>query len=590
MKLFTLNFLLVFVLSFACFAKDKKNEFNSLEMEVDENFLYLPINNDASYRDVKITTDDGNVIFNEAVMLCAGKAKWYAPVDVSKYKGKKIKVEYQGKNFIGEPIILLSSNVFSRDYSADVGRPKFHITATNGVLGSSSGLFYYKGNYYAFILQNPKLLTPDGSFHLALWKSSDMVNWYVVESTSFFQSLITAPASVCVDNNNHSGFFDESGKGVIFACTNNQNQTFIAFADNLTNIKYFNNASAVIEGEGKWPFIFFNEDSKLWTIVRTETSTDGKSKVAIYVSEDLKKWTYASDAFFDIGDTNVNLVKIDVLGAGNEQKWVMLTGNGRYIVGNFDGKKFVQLSKKPINFFNGSISYVQTWANMPNNQILASATIEQPLSIMMHVKQDFVNSLSTPWKLNLVRISDGQFQLRASIADQIMEHVGVNTDASGGGMIFNSNTFTIPDAYANYCVYDGTFEVDKTSAITIEIGVGVFGYSIQNNEFFMRRLTNECGRWQVPVQRSLMIIPYKAIVDSYSAEVAWMAGDSVLMMGDSFLNPQQTFKVGAVGVTRILKLDIMPVFKNKVKDLREATRLMYINSYKSSNHTDSKQK
>ena len=69
-----------------------------------------------------------------------------------------------------------------------------------------------------------------------------------------------------------------------------------------------------------------------------------------------------------------------------------------------------------------------------------------------------------------------------------------------------------------------------------------------------------------------------------------MAGDSVLMMGDSFLNPQQTFKVGAVGVTRILKLDIMPVFKNKVKDLREATRLMYINSYKSSNHTDSKQK
>ncbi|MBO5255750.1 MAG: hypothetical protein J6B07_08020, partial [Opitutales bacterium] len=425
MKLFVLNFLLVFVLSVTCFAQDKKDIINSIEMEVDENFLYLPINNNASYRDVKITTDDGNVIFNETVMLGAGKAKWYAPVDVSKYKGKKIKIEYDTKNFIGEPIILLSSDVFSRDYSTDVGRPKFHITATNGVLGSSSGLFYYDGYYYAFILQNPKLLTPDGSFHLALWKSSDMVNWRIVESTSFFQSLITAPASAYVDNNNRTGLFEESGKGVVFACTDSKNKTFIAYASNLTDIKYLDKATPVLEGEGKWPFIFFNEDSNLWTIVRTETLADGKSKVAIYVSEDFKKWTYASSAFSDIGNTNVNLVKIDVLGAGNEQKWIMLTGNGKYIVGDFDGKNFVQLSKDPIDFFNGTISYIQTWANTPNNQVIATATIEQPLSVMMYIKQDFINSLSSPWKLNLVRVSDGNLQLRASIADQYMEHIGI---------------------------------------------------------------------------------------------------------------------------------------------------------------------
>ena len=212
---------------------------------------------------------------------------------------------------------------------------------------------------------------------------------------------------------------------------------------------------------------------------------------------------------------------------------------------------------------------------MPNNQVLATATIEQPIPVIMHIKQSFINSLSTPWKLNLVRISDGQIQLRASVAEQIMEHVGIYDDASGGGMLFTSNTFTIPNAYSNYCIYDGTVEVDKTFAVSVEIGVGVFGYSMQNNEFFMRRFTREFGRWKIPVSRKLMYIPFKAVVDTYSAEVSWLAGDVVLMMGDSFLNPQQTFKVGAVGTTQIVKLDVMPVFENKIKDLREASLHIY---------------
>ena len=42
------------------------------------------------------------------------------------------------------------------------------------------------------------------------------------------------------------------------------------------------------------------------------------------------------------------------------------------------------------------------------------------------------------------------------------------------------------------------------------------------------------------------------------------------MMGDSFINANQTVKVGAVGDTRILKLEKYPVFKSKIKDLRNA--------------------
>ena len=91
----------------------------------------------------------------------------------------------------------------------------------------------------------------------------------------------------------------------------------------------------------------------------------------------------------------------------------------------------------------------------------------------------------------------------------------------------------------------------------------------------MRRLTNEFGRWDMPVARKLMFIPFKAVVDSYSVEFQWLAGDIILMMGDSFINENQTVKVGAVGDTRIKELKMLPIFKSKVKDLRNAILEMY---------------
>ncbi|MBE6413154.1 MAG: glycoside hydrolase family 32 protein [Verrucomicrobiaceae bacterium] len=569
-----LKLLLFFVLAVNCLAQPK-SKYNVKEVEVDADFLLIPISAQSNYREIKITAEDESVIMNEAVMLATGKGQWYAPIDVSKYKGQKLKVAYRNDDFIGEPIILLGDGLFQHDYSKDIGRPKFHITATNGILGASSGLCYFNGNYYAYILQNPKLFSANGTFNLCLWKSSDLVNWSVVQSADLLKSVIKAPSSVYVDKSNKSKLFSINEHGLIFACTNENNNTFIAFASDPTKIKPYNNASPVLEGEGKWPYIFYNEDAKLWTILRTETLANGKGVVAIYVSEDFKKWEKTSTAFSDIGDSNVNLFKLDVIGKGNEQKWVMLSGEGKYIVGDFDGRTFKQTSPKALRIFSGTVSFVQVWNNVVNNQILATATIEQPISVMRHIKQGFINTLSIPWHLSLVRVSDGQIQLRANIPEQIMEHTGITTDVAGAEMTFYSNTFIVPNAYGNYCIYDGIFEVDKTLAVSVEVGVGAFGYSMQNSQYFMRRLTNEFGRWDMPVARKLMFIPFKAVVDSYSVEFQWLAGDIILMMGDSFINENQTVKVGAVGDTRIKELKMLPIFKSKVKDLRNAILEMY---------------
>ena len=568
-KIFTTLALILSVSS--GFAQQKSNT-TSIPLDIDADFLYLPISCEANYRLVRVVDENGVEVFCEPVMLASGKGQWFAPINVSSQKGRKLFVEFDNKDFIGEPIILLSDSVFSRDYSKDKGRPRYHISATNGALGSSSGLFFFEGKYYAYTLQNPKGMSMLGRFQLALWESADLVNWKTVDSASILKTKIVSPASAYVDNSNKSGLFSTKGKGIIFAASNEFNKTFLASAERVDDIKLVDDGKPVLEGEGKWPFLFYDKDSGLWTIVRTESNDGGKTNfVAIYVSKDLRKWEFVNKAFEGIANTNVNIASVGVVGADNQKKWILLAGDGSYVVGDFDGKTFKQISKKPLQIFAGLVSFVQAWSNMPNSNLVATATLIQPLPVMLHIKQHFVNTLSLPWQLDLVRVIGGEFQLRASVPSQVMEHIGFHKDAVGGDMFFRSNTFVLPEAYGNYCMYRGTFEVDNTSSVSFEVGTAVFGYDLDSHKFFMRRLLKDIASWDAPVKRSLKIIPHKTFVDSYSAEMAWVSGDIVLMMGDSFLNPEQTIKVGAAGVVRVSQLDMFPIFKNKIKTLRNAT-------------------
>ena len=554
---------------------NQKQKLSVYEIEIDADFLYLPVRANADYRMVSIKTADGKTVFEEPVMLDIGKGQWYAPIDVSMYKGQKLSVSFSSENMMGSPNILTSDSIFSRDYSQDRARPKFHISATDGIMGSSSGLFYFKGKYYAYILQNAKLFSPVGTFNLALWQSSDMVNWQAVIAPSLVKSKIHSPSSVYVDNDNQSTLF--ASNGIILAYSDENSQTCLAFSNNVIYFNYLNEAKPVLDGKGRWPQIFFNKQSKLWTLIRTEDISAEKCCVAIYVSNDLKKWERSDTVFTDIGNTNANLVQMSVEGGVSQQnKWVILTGTGQYIVGDFDGRTFKRLTKKPINIFAGNISFVQTWNAVPDSDVLASATITQPTVLMSHIEQGFMNTLSLPWRLTLVRVRGGEYQLRANIANQINEHIAFSYDAAGGTMEFNTNTFTIPDAYGNYCLYEGYATTARTTSyVKFEVGVAVFIYSIFEKKYQLQRITKEAGTWQAPIERPSKTVSFKAFVDSYSVEATWFAGDIVMMSGDSFINPEQTIKIGALGAVRLEELTRKPIYKNKINDLRNANYEIY---------------
>jgi fructan beta-fructosidase len=93
---------------------------------------------------------------------------------------------------------------------------------------------------------------------------------------------------------------------------------------------------------------------------------DGAARdVAFYTSPDLKKWTFASriEGFFECPD----LYPLPVDGDAKNVKWVLSAADGKYLVGKFDGTKFVKESGKHTLWY-GNFYAAQTYDSAPDGR------------------------------------------------------------------------------------------------------------------------------------------------------------------------------------------------------------------------------
>ena len=129
MKLFSRVLLPFIMICTSLCAEESKSpkKFSSFDIEVEKNFLLVPISAKAPYRDFEILDEASNPIGKYNAKLDSTIGDWNAEINVSKYKGRKIKFSYEddGK---GKPSIKQVDSVPSLDFARDTGRPKYHFT------------------------------------------------------------------------------------------------------------------------------------------------------------------------------------------------------------------------------------------------------------------------------------------------------------------------------------------------------------------------------------------------------------------------------------------------------------------------------
>lgn len=147
--------------------------------------------------------------------------------------------------------------------------------------------------------------------------------------------------------------FTSTGRGECIAYSNDGGRSWTEYDGN-----------PVVKHAGRDPKLIWHAPSKKW-IMAVYDETRGKRDVAFYASADLKKWEYQSriEGFFECPD----LYSLPVDGNAKNVKWVLSAADGHYLIGQFDGTKFVKESGKHQVWY-GNFYAAQTYDNAPDGR------------------------------------------------------------------------------------------------------------------------------------------------------------------------------------------------------------------------------
>ncbi|HEY3372206.1 MAG TPA: glycoside hydrolase family 32 protein [Prolixibacteraceae bacterium] len=294
-------------------------------------------------------------------------------------------------------------------------RPQFHFTPEKNWMNDPNGLVYYKGEYHLFYQHNP-FGKEWGYMHWGHAVSTDLVHWehlpiaLTPDNDSKDKELGTA-FSGCglVDQNNLTGlqkgdektillFYTSKGMGQRLAYSTDKGRTFL---------KYEKNPLIAFDetDDARDPKVFWHEPSKQYVMVlyRRPNNNDKLKGVSFYTSKNLLDWEFKNHVvgFFECPD----LVELPVNRRADDKKWVLFDGDGSYVIGQFDGEKFIAESTKIWSDYGKNYYATQTWSNIPESD---GRTIQ--IAWMKggeYTDMPFNGQMTFPCELSLTKYQEG---------------------------------------------------------------------------------------------------------------------------------------------------------------------------------------
>lgn len=365
------------------------SEQNIVSLDVTEDYLLLPIQDDAPEGKICVVKDNEQKGTLMNVRLARERVDSYVPFALSAYKGQHISIDIQGvpANALCWKELKMSDSFDMTN--KEMFRPVYHHTPVYGWMNDPNGMFYKDGVYHLYFQYNP-YGSVWGNMHWGHSTSTDLMHWN-------FEGCAIVPdawgaifsGSCVVDHNNTAGF----GKGAVVAFYTSakatpwgdvQSQSMAYSLDNgKTFTKYEGNPILTSsEKDFRDPKVFWYAPGKHWVMMLAVGQ-----HMEIYSSVNLKEWKKESEFGAMQGAHGgvwecPDLVEIPVEGT-REKKWVLICNlnpggpfggsAAQYFVGSFDGKKFVNESPTQTKWMDwGKDNYATvTWNNAPDGRCIA---------------------------------------------------------------------------------------------------------------------------------------------------------------------------------------------------------------------------
>ena len=254
-------------------------------------------------------------------------------------------------------------------------RPQIHFTPEKNWINDPNGLIFFEGEYHLFYQHNP-FGNEWGYMHWGHAIGTDLVHWQhqaiaiTPDNDSKDKENCTAwSGSAIVDNKNLLGLQKEDTPTLLAFYTSRACGQRIAYSTDKgrTWQKYEGNPIIAFDekDDARDPKVFWHDESQkyimlLWRMPDGEKSAQGFS---IYSSENLINWNFESHlpGFYECPD----LVKLPVNRRADDTRWVIFDGDGSYLIGDFDGKRFTPQTPKLPGDYGKNYYATQTFNNMP---------------------------------------------------------------------------------------------------------------------------------------------------------------------------------------------------------------------------------
>jgi sucrose-6-phosphate hydrolase SacC (GH32 family) len=254
-------------------------------------------------------------------------------------------------------------------------RPQFHFTPQKGWTNDPNGLVFYRGEYHLFFQHNP-FGTRWGNMTWGHAISRDLVHWKQLANAIEPDARGTIfSGSAVVDADNTAGLQSGEEKTLVAIYTaaggtspESKGQPFtqcLAYSNDRgrTWIKYSGNPVVPhMVGENRDPKVVWHEPTKHWIMA---LFLDGNT-YRFLASPNLKNWTILPDITVPGAAECPDFFEMAVENETSSTKWVWTGANDHYLIGAFDGRRFIPEVMTQPGHYGQNYYAVQTYSGLAN--------------------------------------------------------------------------------------------------------------------------------------------------------------------------------------------------------------------------------
>ncbi|MGZ0146961.1 glycoside hydrolase family 32 protein [Kribbella sp. WER1] len=346
-------------------------------------------------------------------------------------------------------------------------RGQFHFSSRRGWMNDVNAPLYYRGVYHLYFQHAPDSLVWD-TMHWGHATSGDLVHWEqhpVALDPKVHPGDLWSGGGV-VDLANTSGLKNGDHDPILVYSGTNGVTVFYSLDGGYTFTVYAAGKPVVTPGgTSRDPKVFRDPVSETWGMVVWSDDGDSGNGVDFYTSLDLLDWTFASRYRADWLFECPNMIRMPV---GGGYRWVLHSGSGEYLVGDWDGATYTSDWTAPAKInrtttFAGSGYYAGlTFENMPDERIVSMAWQGENKGSV------WTGNASFPVELRLAETAVG-LQI---VCNPIVEIASLRTDAQTWSDVVVEDGAHQPKAGETYELH-AIINVQHARRFTVKVGRAV---------------------------------------------------------------------------------------------------------------------